>query len=1044
MAEEATRTLQWVEKIFVACNEDSTFEFEIKFCDRFQGLVSEDPAEFQVGVNAFLFHQIIAHYRAQPEVYAEEHEEEVVQYLSSRYFSRRCGTCFLSFFLKPRKKSASEISGSILANNSVFQRYGTDVRVVSQPGVPRFVMIKTRIKQLPDAQQSVLPEGFKMSLSKEAILADEEAVSICATFDELPAGVFTRRDKKRTSFVQTVQDEDHNSIRVLKIDFTAVSTSFGENDVTDLDSPPDNIRYEIELEYIGNKNPQGGTNTLQESQSLRQRIARLFFDNIHQLIRLIQGSPIPLNNMAHNAVIRNYLESVGNNDPYAESAGIRPSSKDMFVGCQPESLHERHLPSLVRERYFVTSKTDGLRFQMIAIPQPEVTSDPTYRMRCYLIDRWMHVQPSGLRIAVPNAAVASETGLHEGFLLDGELVTEPNGSETYWPFDVLRFGSTDMRPRLTFARIEVLKKIVAAVQKFGVKAPNRRLPPMTVQMKDMIFWPSGEASSGDLIRLMEQCRTPSDGLVCMRDEPHPRKRQWPGLLKWKGTASTVDLYVRENVAGKRWDFFVSGNFATIKRDGSRCLIFKKIPTEHKDGNLYWVLTPNGPTIIEHASRDLVWSDVRSCIPFPFCASIPSFKHVSNSGMVALEDKMVFEFRYDPQNKTLIPTQKRTDKSMRGLEGANDLRVAVDVWESMKYAVTKEQLLSLPSIHLSSASQSAVGTYPYIKDIDSRIDWKALFSGASQPVAVGGSSLSSSSPIVNLKQLHNRIKKKLIDETRKKKPLNSTDILKSLDGFVVSSRDRLQPTQVREWSLPKTARIALQKMWGLRPENIAERGDRIYVSERLLNGAKIVQPRETVVVDLCCGKGGDLFKYVRSDMSVLVCIDNEKSLLTDLKDSALRRWEEIRARDTFTDACFVLADCRQPLYQTLCDRGVPLEADVVSCFFALHYFFSCERDARSFLQNVKDLLKPDGVFIGTMVDGELMFEQLRKHNNSFTHLGGGIYPIFSVTAVNFDATAKEFKDLPPFGQHLDVELKSSILEQYSTAKADSAPGGKQEN
>ena len=105
MAEEATRTLQWVEKIFVACNEDVTLEFETKFCDRFQGLVPEDPTEFQVGVNAFLFHQLIAHYRSRPDVYAEEHEDEVVQYLSSRLglLSKAWVVFFvLLFFFTPR------------------------------------------------------------------------------------------------------------------------------------------------------------------------------------------------------------------------------------------------------------------------------------------------------------------------------------------------------------------------------------------------------------------------------------------------------------------------------------------------------------------------------------------------------------------------------------------------------------------------------------------------------------------------------------------------------------------------------------------------------------------------------------------------------------------------------------------------------------------------------------------------------------------------------------------------------------------------------
>jgi SAM-dependent methyltransferase len=135
-----------------------------------------------------------------------------------------------------------------------------------------------------------------------------------------------------------------------------------------------------------------------------------------------------------------------------------------------------------------------------------------------------------------------------------------------------------------------------------------------------------------------------------------------------------------------------------------------------------------------------------------------------------------------------------------------------------------------------------------------------------------------------------------------------------------------------------------------------------------------------------------------------------------------------------DACFVLADCRQPLLEVFQHRGLTLEADVVGCFFALHYFFSTENDARSILQNVKDLLKPDGVFIGTLVDGELLLEKLRQHDGVYHHKIGNSTPLFTVCPVNF-----ELDNPPVFGAHIDVELASSILEQYETSN-----GSKQEN
>ena len=121
---------------------------------------------------------------------------------------------------------------------------------------------------------------------------------------------------------------------------------------------------------------------LDGSKELLLSCSKMFFDMIQSLLCLIHNSGLPLNVKQHNAVIKYYLEAVGENDPYVELGSYvvhkymvfvfkrlyLGGSKVTFVGCQPESLHERHLPMLVKEPYFVTSKTDGDRFQLIAIP----------------------------------------------------------------------------------------------------------------------------------------------------------------------------------------------------------------------------------------------------------------------------------------------------------------------------------------------------------------------------------------------------------------------------------------------------------------------------------------------------------------------------------------------------------------------------------------------------------------------------------------------------------------------------------------------------
>lgn len=405
----------------------------------------------------------------------------------------------------------------------------------------------------------------------------------------------------------------------------------------------------------------------------------MFFENIQMILCLIHQSPVPLNVKQHNAVVRHYLDLVRESDPYVEMGNARPLPKDLFVGCQPESLHERHLCSIVKEPYFVSGKTNGDRYQLLAIP---VKSDEARRMRCYIIDRWMHVKNVGLRISVPNEAAAlMQDKIYDGFLLDGEVVVNPDNTETFWPFDVLSIGSSDMRPKLTTKRLEKLGVVVAVLQKFGVQISNR-LTPMTVKLKDFIFWPRGSVNTGDIVKLMDvKPDMPIDGLIFMKDEPHPRKKQWPGLLKCKGTRSTVDLHCRLNEKEKRWEFYTSGSFATIKQDGTRCLVLKKISSDSRYLS-FWVVLASG-AIVKHHSRDLEWSESRSPILFPYFPFLPKVANIGNIGDVQLEDNAVFEFYFEEKNQSLVPLLKRIDKSFLGFEGANDLRVAVDVWESMK-------------------------------------------------------------------------------------------------------------------------------------------------------------------------------------------------------------------------------------------------------------------------------------------------------------------------------------------------------------------------
>ena len=62
-------TLEWLVRIFELCNKDRDLEFEVKFCDQFQGLVPELPQDFRVGINVTCFHKLKEYFEGKTKIW---------------------------------------------------------------------------------------------------------------------------------------------------------------------------------------------------------------------------------------------------------------------------------------------------------------------------------------------------------------------------------------------------------------------------------------------------------------------------------------------------------------------------------------------------------------------------------------------------------------------------------------------------------------------------------------------------------------------------------------------------------------------------------------------------------------------------------------------------------------------------------------------------------------------------------------------------------------------------------------------------------------
>ncbi|KAM5304793.1 mRNA cap guanine-N(7) methyltransferase isoform 2-T3 [Glossophaga mutica] len=175
-------------------------------------------------------------------------------------------------------------------------------------------------------------------------------------------------------------------------------------------------------------------------------------------------------------------------------------------------------------------------------------------------------------------------------------------------------------------------------------------------------------------------------------------------------------------------------------------------------------------------------------------------------------------------------------------------------------------------------------------------------------------------------------------------------------------------------------------------------------------------RDITVLDLGCGKGGDLLKWKKGRINKLVC--------TDIADVSVKqcqqRYEDMKNRrdnEYIFNAEFITADCSKEL---LIDkfRDPEMYFDICSCQFVCHYSFESYEQADMMLRNACERLSPGGYFIGTTPNS---FELIRRLEASETESFGneiytvkfqkkGDYPLFGC---KYDFNLEGVVDVPEF-------------------------------
>ncbi|KIM48844.1 hypothetical protein M413DRAFT_87992 [Hebeloma cylindrosporum] len=166
-----------------------------------------------------------------------------------------------------------------------------------------------------------------------------------------------------------------------------------------------------------------------------------------------------------------------------------------------------------------------------------------------------------------------------------------------------------------------------------------------------------------------------------------------------------------------------------------------------------------------------------------------------------------------------------------------------------------------------------------------------------------------------------------------------------------------------------------------------------------------------VLDLGCGKGGDMTKWSKANVKELFGADIAEVSITQARN----RWEGLRGARF--DATFAALDCyTQPVSKAFPPAKLAQPFDVVSMQFCMHYAFETLQKARCMLDNVSRYLRPGGVFIGTIPNADLLMENLDNIPPNAEELSFGN----SVYRITF-----ENREHPVFGQKYWFFLQDAV-------------------
>ncbi|AKI79152.1 putative mRNA-capping enzyme [Acanthamoeba polyphaga mimivirus] len=198
-----------------------------------------------------------------------------------------------------------------------------------------------------------------------------------------------------------------------------------------------------------------------------------------------------------------------------------------------------------------------------------------------------------------------------------------------------------------------------------------------------------------------------------------------------------------------------------------------------------------------------------------------------------------------------------------------------------------------------------------------------------------------------------------------------------------------------------------------------------------------------VLDIGCGRGGDLIKFINAGVEFYVGIDIDNNGLYVINDSANNRYKNLKKTiQNIPPMYFINADARglftleaqEKILPGMPDFNKSLinkylvgnKYDTINCQFTIHYYLSDELSWNNFCKNINNQLKDNGYLLITSFDGNLIHNKLKgkqKLSSSYTDNRGNKNIFFEINKI--------YSDTDKVGLGMAIDLYNSLISNPGT-------------